>query len=189
MDKVDVWAGAWNDEVLVESRECELTDGASEEGRCRGVEVLQATIIAVLLAFLADDAADEGDKLEVTIGGKGVQCVLESAEDDVRELGSKSDSVVEVVGGEDVLARLDGCLSSAGQDAIRAQEVELLLSKHCSDVVDHELPERAALDTEAFYVVCDVVEERREEGSLNQRSAHNHCIDSEIYDYSPRRLR
>ncbi len=54
-DGVDVWASACDNEVLVESREGELTSACGEEWKSAGDLVLEAAVEAVLFAFLAND--------------------------------------------------------------------------------------------------------------------------------------
>ena len=83
---------------------------------------------AVLLALLADDAGDEGEELGVAVGAESVDRVLERAENDVGEGGGEGDGVVEVAGGEDVLAGLDGSAAGGLQNSVRSKGVELLLS-------------------------------------------------------------
>lgn len=57
-DLANVWARAWHDEVLVESREGKLAGARSEEGKGAWGLAEKLAVEAILLAFLADNGND-----------------------------------------------------------------------------------------------------------------------------------
>ena len=59
-DDIDVWAGAWHDEIR-EGSVGELGSAASQERCGRGDFLLQSPVETILLALLANDRANNGD--------------------------------------------------------------------------------------------------------------------------------
>ena len=62
VDDVGVRAGAGHDDNLVQNGEGEGAGGAREEWQLGRDEVEEAAVVAVLLALLTDDGADERDE-------------------------------------------------------------------------------------------------------------------------------
>jgi len=60
-DLANVWARAWHDEVLVESREGKLAGARSEEGKGAWDLAEKLAVEAILLALLADNGNDTTD--------------------------------------------------------------------------------------------------------------------------------
>jgi hypothetical protein len=94
VDRVDVWARAWDDEAL-QRGEGERASGGGQEGRAGGPLGLHDAVPAFLLAFLADDRGDEGHECGVVVCCEGVRGALQGAEDYVGEGRGEGDGFVE----------------------------------------------------------------------------------------------
>jgi len=176
-DGVDVGAGAGHDE-LRDGAVRELRGAAREEGGRRRDLLLQGAVVAVLLALLADDGADDGDqgRLVAAVGGEDGLRGGQHAEDDVGEGLGEGDGIVEGGDGEVVLAGLDGGLVCVGEDTVCREDMELFLLGRMSVEVAQGGRREAYIDDgrESLNRVavvaslvagnagCDVVEELRE---------------------------
>jgi hypothetical protein len=136
VDLTNFGAGAWNNEVLVESRESELASAGRKEGQGAGDFAEQAAIEAVLLAFLANNGNNATDHTIISISGEEGCDILKGAKDDIGEGGCQSDRGVEVRDGEVVLAGLDWARAKVGGASVGVESVELFLRLHSSESGD-----------------------------------------------------
>jgi len=140
VDGVEVGAGAWDDEVLVQGREGEVSCAGSQEWEGAGDLVLELAVESVLLALLSDDGSDSSDQTGVAIGAHESCNVLKRAQDYISESGGKSDGIIEVVDWEVVLARLDWSIGvELCQGVVGVDGMKLFLCLDSGNCVDDKV--------------------------------------------------
>lgn len=97
--------GTGRNEIL-ESAEGERGNRGGQEGLLGGLETQERAVPAVLFALLSNHRSNSTYGANVAIGGKELGGILQSAQDDGRKSGSKSEGGLEVGRGEFVCARL-----------------------------------------------------------------------------------
>ncbi len=90
---------------------------------------MQSAVVAGLLAFLADDGAEDGDEGDFVAAVRSEDGLGEGedAEDDVGEGLGEGDGFVEVADWEGEFAGLDGFGFCIGEGAVGGEDVDLFL--------------------------------------------------------------
>jgi hypothetical protein len=168
LDDVGVGAGAWDDEHLVQGREGKLSSAGGQERKSAWEFALKRSVVAILLALLADNCSNTLDEAVVAVLTEKRHHVSERTEDNISEGCCEGDGVFEVANREVVLACLDGSLGEVVKGIIGIQCVKFLLRLNVLESVDDKLAGSAVLDPIALDIICDIAEEFSEEGDFGQ---------------------
>jgi len=106
---------------------------SGQQRRGRSDLLLEIAVVANLLAFLANDGANNGNEccFVAAVGSKKTLGDWEDTEDNFGEGFGQCDGIVEVIYWEGVLAGLDGGVFCGGEDAVGGQDVDLFLLAVC----------------------------------------------------------
>lgn len=122
-----VWAGAWNNKVVVDKGVSKRADVGGQEWLFGGHGAEDSSIEAVLLTLLANDGCDTSDNASVSSCGGALADVLESTHDERSEDFGNGNCVMDVGGGEMVFARQGSKLLELVQGVERVDCMKLLL--------------------------------------------------------------
>jgi len=166
VDGVDVGAGAWDNEVLVEGGEGKVSGAGGQEWEGAGDLPLEAAVVSVLLTLLTDDRGNASDQTSVAISAHECCDILQRAQDNIGESGGKSESVLQVVDGEVVLARKDRSIRvELGEGVVSIDGMQLFLCKNGSERSRERVHIQAAV-LKGRVAGLDQLEELEEEGDL-----------------------